>query len=37
MAKTINKNLSFTDDIAEALDGASVVFLALPTPTKNFG
>jgi UDP-glucose 6-dehydrogenase len=37
MTKTININLKFTTDIASALDGAAVVFLALPTPTKNFG
>jgi UDPglucose 6-dehydrogenase len=37
MQKTINSNLRFTTDIAEALENASVVFLALPTPTKNFG
>lgn len=37
MQKTINNNLRFTTDIAEALDNASVIFLALPTPTKNFG
>lgn len=37
MQKTINHNLRFTTDIAEALDNASVIFLALPTPTKNFG
>lgn len=37
MQKTINNNLRFTTDIAEALDNASVIFLALPTPTKTFG
>lgn len=37
MQKTIDNNLRFTTDIAEALDDASVIFLALPTPTKNFG
>lgn len=30
-------NLSFTIDINEGLSGASVIFLALPTPTKTFG
>jgi UDP-glucose 6-dehydrogenase len=30
-------NLTFTDDMSEALAGSSVLFLALPTPTKNFG
>jgi len=37
MEKTIDQNLKFTTDISEALNGVSVVFLALPTPTKNFG
>lgn len=37
MQQTINNNLRFTTDITEALDNASVIFLALPTPTKNFG
>lgn len=37
MKKTVNQNLRFTTNIGEALDQASVVFLALPTPTKNFG
>jgi UDPglucose 6-dehydrogenase len=37
MQKTINNNLRFTTEIAEALDNASVIFLALPTPTKTFG
>jgi len=37
LKQTVNKNLRFTTNIGEALDQASVVFLALPTPTKNFG
>lgn len=37
MGKTNGVNLSFTDSLAEALTDTSVIFLALPTPTKNFG
>ena len=37
MVKTNHVNLSFTDQLSEALDGVSIIFLALPTPTKNFG
>lgn len=37
MCKTNGVNLSFTDSLEEALSNASVIFLALPTPTKNFG
>lgn len=37
MQKTNGVNLSFTTDIHEALNEASVIFLALPTPTKTFG
>jgi hypothetical protein len=32
-----NKNLRLSHLIADALDYVSVIFLALPTPTKNFG
>lgn len=31
------KNLNLTCNIADALDNVSVVFLALPTPTKTVG
>jgi UDPglucose 6-dehydrogenase len=37
MAKTNGVNLSFSDQLPHALNNASVIFLALPTPTKNFG
>jgi UDPglucose 6-dehydrogenase len=37
MGKTNGVNLSFTDSMEEALKGAALIFLALPTPTKNFG
>ena len=37
MNKAISVNLKFTTDISEALTNTSVIFLALPTPTKNFG
>jgi UDP-glucose 6-dehydrogenase len=32
-----NKNLTMSHLISDALDNVSVIFLALPTPTKNFG
>ena len=31
------KNLFLTSNISVALDNTDVIFLALPTPTKNFG
>lgn len=31
------KNLTLTTKISDALDDTSVIFLALPTPTKTFG
>lgn len=31
------KNLSLTTKIEDALDNTSVIFLALPTPTKTVG
>ena len=37
MQKTNGINLNFTDYLSDALHGVSVIFLALPTPTKNFG
>jgi UDP-glucose 6-dehydrogenase len=37
MQETNGVNLSFTTSISEALDNSSVIFLALPTPTKTFG
>lgn len=37
LKKTNGINLLFSDDIAAALDGTSLIFLALPTPTKHFG
>ena len=37
MAKVHKRNLSFTNSFSEAVDYASVIFLALPTPTKSFG
>ena len=37
MSKVHNKNLTFSTDISFALTKASVVFLALPTPTKTWG
>jgi UDPglucose 6-dehydrogenase len=37
MQQTNGKNLSFTTNIHDALGEASVIFLALPTPTKTFG
>lgn len=37
MHKTNGVNLSFTVNIHEGLHRASVIFLALPTPTKTFG
>jgi UDP-glucose 6-dehydrogenase len=37
MNKVAAVNLKFTTDISEALTNTSVIFLALPTPTKNFG
>ena len=37
MAKVHKKNLKFSTDIGEALNKASVIFLALPTPTKTWG
>jgi UDP-glucose 6-dehydrogenase len=37
LVKINGVNLNFTDDMSEALSGTSIVFLALPTPTKNFG
>lgn len=30
-------NLNFSSEISEALDNTSVIFLALPTPTKTTG
>ncbi len=32
-----SKNAKKTDCVSDALREASVIFLALPTPTKNFG
>lgn len=37
MHKTNGINLHFTDCVSDALHQTSVIFLALPTPTKNFG
>ena len=37
MEKTNGTNLYFSDSIFDTLTNASVIFLALPTPTKNFG
>lgn len=37
MLQAKNKNLKFSTSIEDALDNTSVIFLALPTPTKNFG
>lgn len=37
MEKTNGINLLFSDSISDTLTNASVIFLALPTPTKNFG
>ena len=37
MQKINGSNLNFTANIQEGLDNASVIFLALPTPTKTFG
>jgi UDPglucose 6-dehydrogenase len=37
LKKTNGTNLTMTDKLEEALKQASVIFLALPTPTKNFG
>lgn len=37
MRKTNHVNLSFTTKMYDALDGVSIIFLALPTPTKMFG
>lgn len=37
MTQINGRNLTFTTDINNGLSEASVVFLALPTPTKTFG
>jgi UDP-glucose 6-dehydrogenase len=37
MKKTNHNNLHFSSNISDALDNVSVIFLALPTPTKTFG
>ena len=37
MEKVHQKNLKFTTEFSLAADNASVIFLALPTPTKTFG
>lgn len=37
MSAVVNKNLILTTNISLALDNISVIFLALPTPTKTTG
>lgn len=37
MAEVLGRNLSVTTNISEALDNTSIIFLALPTPTKTSG
>jgi len=37
MANVVDKNLILTTNISLALDNISVIFLALPTPTKTTG
>jgi len=37
MAQVLNKNLTVSSNISEALDNTSIIFLALPTPTKTSG
>lgn len=36
-ASVFKKNLTLSTKISDALDNVSVIFLALPTPTKTFG
>lgn len=36
-SQVYKKNLSLTTNINDALDNTSLIFLALPTPTKTFG
>ncbi len=35
--QVVDKNVQFTTDIKDALEGTDVVIIALPTPTKTFG
>ena len=35
--KTRNKNLFFSDDIDKAIENSTIIFMAVNTPTKDYG
>ena len=37
VAKTRGKNLFFSTDVETAIDAADIIFIAVNTPTKNYG